>query len=136
MDSKQCSKCHQVKVFDDFYNNAKNKNGKHSACKDCYYKYYSKTESHKASIRLWNKTHKDSVYKAADAWKARNPEKDAAEKILRRQVALGNILKKTCYKCSATRTHAHHEDYTKPLDVIWCCAFHHKEIHRNKRSKI
>jgi hypothetical protein len=31
--------------------------------------------------------------------------------------------------CGRTRSHAHHDDYSKPLDVIWLCSTHHRSRH-------
>jgi hypothetical protein len=31
--------------------------------------------------------------------------------------------------CGAKKSVAHHEDYKKPLDVIWLCQEHHKAVH-------
>ncbi len=28
-----------------------------------------------------------------------------------------------------TKIHGHHEDYTKPLEVNWLCAYHHHLVH-------
>lgn len=39
-------------------------------------------------------------------------------------------------KCSAwgkdAKVHAHHEDYSKPLDIIWLCRSCHRKLHHNQ----
>ena len=44
----------------------------------------------------------------------------------------GVINKQPCIICNNMNTEAHHEDYTKPLNVIWMCRechlLHHKNI--------
>ncbi len=51
---------------------------------------------------------------------------------LRYAVRVGNIMKKeSCEKCfEKTNLHGHHEDYNKPLDVIWLCPKCHKLSHK------
>jgi hypothetical protein len=34
-----------------------------------------------------------------------------------------------CEVCGDPQTHAHHDDYSKPLDVRWFCPRHHREEH-------
>lgn len=34
-----------------------------------------------------------------------------------------------CEVCGDPNVHAHHEDYTKPLEVNWLCPLHHVERH-------
>ena len=41
----------------------------------------------------------------------------------------GKIIKQPCSVCNNQNSEAHHEDYTKPLDVIWLCREHHLEKH-------
>lgn len=40
----------------------------------------------------------------------------------------GKITKLPCQICGAS-AEAHHEDYDKPLEVIWLCRLHHLELH-------
>jgi hypothetical protein len=45
----------------------------------------------------------------------------------------GSLKKQPCEKCGSTgRVNAHHEDYTKPLDVMWLCYTCHRELHEEK----
>jgi hypothetical protein len=44
----------------------------------------------------------------------------------------GELIREPCLVCGDTKSHAHHEDYTKPLDVVWLCMTHHRFIHRKE----
>jgi len=57
-------------------------------------------------------------------------EKDNARQKVRNAIKKGIILRQPCMKCGNPKTQGHHTDYSKPLDVIWLCQKHHKELHR------
>lgn len=47
-----------------------------------------------------------------------------------RHLKKGTIVKQPCKICGSTkRIHAHHDDYSKPLEVNWLCPLHHSERH-------
>ena len=41
----------------------------------------------------------------------------------------GHLIREPCSQCGALKAEAHHEDYTKPLEVVWLCRSHHKLRH-------
>lgn len=41
----------------------------------------------------------------------------------------GKIKKSNCVICGCNEVEAHHENYNKPLEVIWVCKNHHKMYH-------
>lgn len=60
-------------------------------------------------------------------------DKSRARSLLNQKVASGVIKKpKKCSICNKgkVRIVGHHEDYTKPLDVIWVCDVCHCDIHK------
>jgi hypothetical protein len=67
---------------------------------------------------------------------ARNRAEDPAKKRARWRVkeALrqGLIVRGECEAadCDRTDTHAHHDDYSRPLEVRWLCPHHHALLHR------
>lgn len=70
----------------------------------------------------------------ANLVKGQRSKMTAERKSLRNTVRLamlkGTLTKKPCEQCGAEPAEAHHDDYSKPLDVRWLCKRHHGEHHR------
>jgi len=66
-----------------------------------------------------------------------NKIKLKARDSLRWAVEGGIIIKpENCSKCGGTRIiHGHHEDYNKPLEVVWLCSSCHKQLHVRKKHE-
>lgn len=61
----------------------------------------------------------------------RYPEKIKARDIVKKAKKSGKLIVQPCSICKNTdRIHAHHEDYNKPLEVIWLCSKCHHEKHQ------
>lgn len=58
------------------------------------------------------------------------PEKRIARVTVGNAIRDGKLEKKPCEVCGSVKSEAHHEDYSKPLEVRWLCRQHHAEIHR------
>jgi hypothetical protein len=52
-----------------------------------------------------------------------------------RALRAGTLTKLPCSVCGNTKSESHHEDYTKPLEVIWFCRQHHSAHHEQKRNE-
>lgn len=74
---------------------------------------------------------KEALRRGTKAWIERNPLKRAAQISVGNALRDGKLARKPCEVCSAERAHAHHDDYTKPLDVRWLCTTHHAEWHKH-----
>ena len=143
---KICSLCWEEKPLSEFYAQACGKYGVTSRCKKCL-KNIDKVNREKyrerrlAQKREYNHKHKEErkAYKNAHPeqkrasiyrWKTNNREKVLAHKMVARAIMSGKIEKFPCEICGSTSNiHAHHDNYNKPLDVIWLCAEHHRWIH-------
>lgn len=68
------------------------------------------------------------------AW-AKEDEKRLARICLRESVHRGVTRRTPCEVCGAAEVEAHHDDYSKPLQVRWLCRQHHIEVERLKRSR-
>lgn len=63
----------------------------------------------------------------------RNPiekVKRSARSKVRRALLRGEITVGKCERCDEKKTHAHHDDYGKPLDIRWLCPTHHQQLHK------
>ena len=44
-------------------------------------------------------------------------------------VRSGVLISQPCRICGNVKSVAHHQDYSKPLDVLWYCRKHHMLLH-------
>ena len=68
-------------------------------------------------------------------WNEENPEKVAAHNALNRAVKAGEVTKLPCNICGEVNVQGHHEDYSRPLEVIWLCCSCHKRLHTEMNNK-
>jgi len=47
----------------------------------------------------------------------------------------GSLVPENCVVCGSEKSVAHHEDYDKPLDVVWLCQIHHKARHKEMKEE-
>ena len=128
---QKCSKCGSLKEISEFY-------VRNLVCKECYKKRvseYQKTdhgrESHKQASKRYSitKNGKDINNKAQKKWQDKNHKKLLAKWAVNRAIKVGVLTRMPCEICGNHLSHGHHPDYNRQLDVIWLCAFHHKEWH-------
>jgi hypothetical protein len=97
-------------------------------------------EDRLARRRIYSKTQRD---KHGGAWaknkvyNAVNREKYLAHKAVYKAIKKGTLVKQPCEICgTAEKVQAHHDDYSKRLDVRWLCPKHHKEHHAQMREQL
>lgn len=155
MDMKECFKCGKEKPLSDFYKHSQMADGHLNKCKKCAKKDVAKhREENLDEIRAYDRKRgslphrialRDDYQKTAAGkiagdnanrkYKERHPNKRAAHLLLGYAIKAGKIIKESCSICgSIYRIHGHHEDYCKPLDVIWLCPKHHSELHKKLRE--
>ena len=79
--------------------------------------------------RRYYRRERERVKAIKRAWAERNPEKRRAQVAVGNAVRDGRLQKEPCAVCGTEKVQAHHDDYSKPLEVTWLCASHHREAH-------
>ena len=81
---------------------------------------------------LFNYKQRISQKKWRDAKKIKLKPQTDAHKLVFFAIKLGLIVKpENCSECGVkTKLEGHHEDYKKPLDVVWLCKLCHQQRHR------
>lgn len=133
---KTCFKCHQQKPFSDFYKHKEMADGYLNKCKECAKKdalaHRDKNiDQIREKDRLRGKSEKRIARNAENVkrYRERNAKRYKANNKLNNALRDGKIQKLPCFICGVENTEGHHPDYDRPLDVVWLCAEHHKEIH-------
>lgn len=152
---KKCFKCNEVKPLDDFYKHEKMADGHVNKCKECnkkdvrenrakridYYRRYDAWRYQndprvKGRMDEYAKTERGKllIYSAKAAWDDRNKQAKSCHGIVRYSVRTGKIKKPDNCSCCGEYTtsrllHAHHHDYSLPLDITWLCVKCHSFLH-------
>lgn len=85
----------------------------------------NKREERRQEKRLYYIKHRDEILERMRKWRINNPLKVKAHTELNEAIRKGIIHRQPCEICGNLKTHAHHEDYNKPLEVRWLCPLHH-----------
>ena len=138
MDGKKCFKCGIKKPLRLFYRHPMMGDGHLGKCKSCAKKdvranraanlaYYREYDRLRYQPKPRRKGEGRTITLAR--WRNKNRDKVSAHNKVARAVRAGKLKKLPCVVCGNSRSHGHHDDYTKPLEVRWLCAAHHREVH-------
>jgi hypothetical protein len=105
MKKNTCSKCEGT--MED------NRAGKYSYCKSC----------HNSHARENRKKHSELT--------SEQKLKANCRSYLNVYIKRGIIIKQPCSVCGDPKVEGHHEDYNKPLEVVWLCRPCHMAHHKN-----
>ena len=147
---KQCACCKEVKPSREFY--ARRTKGRSSIrlssyCRFCTSKKTRKwaskhkdqlaiarrnlrsTERFRANRRLFYSLDPEKYKRHALEFARRHPEKVKAKTAVRDAIKRGELTRLPCEVCGNPVSEAHHDDYSKPIDVRWLCVKHHNDHH-------
>ena len=144
MKKKTCFKCDNTKPLSEFYKHPCMGDGRLNKCKDCTKAdVRAREEKKKATDPQWvlaeRRRHREKSRKYRDEGRVKPlsnnrpviPHKKEATAKLNRAIKAGKITREPCMVCGSDegRIEAHHEDYSKPLEVHWLCVRHHNDRH-------
>jgi hypothetical protein len=82
--------------------------------------------------RQWRLKHPGQQAINVKACAKRYPEKIKARNQVNNSITAGKLVRLPCEVCGNVKSHAHHFDYKKPLQIVWLCRKHHMQQHRKK----
>lgn len=89
-------------------------------------------DKERARRKRWNDKHLAEYRKTP-----RSKMRRSAGRAISNAIRDGKLTRQPCEvrKCKEPFAEAHHDDYSKPLDVRWLCKKHHTEHHVKLRRK-
>lgn len=137
MPTKACFKCKREQDVEEFYRHPRMADGRLGKCKECtkadvaanrvarieHYREYDRRRFHENPRR--RAAHAASLRRTRE----RYPEKVQAWYLVGNAIRDGRLVRQPCEVCGSTKSEAHHDDYSRPLDVRWLCKLHHEEAH-------
>ena len=61
-------------------------------------------------------------------------ERHAARRALRTAIESGRVMPLPCAMCGNAKADGHHVAYDMPLDVVWLCRLHHRQLHKEAKA--
>lgn len=131
MSLKKCIGCKEEKTLDNFYPCGKYFDSRCKPCRAVFHKQYyeNNRERIRKRVQELNKLPHRRAANTEVSRRMRNkfPEKYKARTAVGNALRNGSLKRKPCW-CGETKVEAHHEDYSKPLDVVWLCIKHHMDL--------
>jgi hypothetical protein len=137
--TKTCTKCHAPKPATDkfFSPDKRQRDGLGSWCRVCVCtNTIHWRAAHPAAVKTYRATHQESEHIAQAQWRASHPGARKAHNAALNAIRTGRLIRPAaCERCGMPhqRLHKHHEDYTRPLDVVFLCPKCHRILHLQKK---
>lgn len=87
-----------------------------------------------ARARLFTDQFSDLPVSRQRRWQLRNAEKQKSHAITQEAIRIGKVIRGKCW-CGKLGE-SHHEDYSKPLKIVWLCPEHHRDRHKQIRRQL
>lgn len=133
---KTCFRCGENLPRSEFYKHPMMSDGLLGKCKECAKRDVRENRTKNLTryreydqIRTQTPRRKKTMAQALKKTRKKNPEKYRARNKVGNAIRDGKIIKTPCVVCGNPKSEAHHEDYSKPLEVVWLCKKHHTERH-------
>lgn len=93
--------------------------------------YANNKEKKNASVAAYRATPagKEAARVNDQRQREKYPDRYAARQAVLVAMRSGKLARMPCARCGENKTHAHHHDYAKPLEVEWLCDHCHKLEH-------
>lgn len=131
---KHCRDCNETKELADYYMTAKG--APMHICKACHKEAMRRNRLKNPEVQERERKRAKLPHRRATArrvavlWREENPEAYKAQTKVGNAIRDGKLKRCPCTICGTTKhVHAHHKDYSKPLDVTWLCARCHHRLH-------
>lgn len=130
---KTCFKCGENKPLTEYYKHGQMKDGHLNKCKTCtkkdvhVHRHESPSRERILAYDRARGNRQDKGY--SQEYNAKYPKKYKAHSLVGYAVKTKKLFHEPCEICGKEKTHAHHDDYDKPLNVRWLCAEHHRQWH-------
>ena len=135
--SKQCFKCQTVKPLTDFYKHSMMADGHVNKCKECNKNDVTTNRLKNIDrireydrIRSKNAERMKAAYEVSNAWRIEDKRRSKCHRAVSKAIQNGDLKRLPCERCGNEKSYAHHENYDKPLDVIFLCQPCHKQRHK------
>jgi hypothetical protein len=144
MDTKKCFKCKEEKLLSGFYAHPSMSDGHVNKCIKCTKKDVMLHRSKNLEkVRAYDRERgklphrKKGCSDRNTRTRKQDPVPSRARLRASRAVRSGKIKRpELCSVCQAKgRLEGHHDDYLKPLQVIWLCVICHRQLHLGKSER-
>ena len=134
---KQCNRCGITKPLTDFYKCRGMADGHFNQCKACKKVYADDYTAKNIEVlrakgreRMRDPERARISNELTKAWKNADIRRKKCHTAVKTEIRAGRLKRQPCVRCGDEKTYAHHEDYDKPLDVVWLCPVCHKQRHK------
>lgn len=125
-----CKECDRDLDASSFYKQVKHR------CADCHKRAMKRNRLTNPRVQEYDRARAKEPLRLAKSrenarlWRKKHPEAYRAQNAVNNALRDGKLTRSPCAMCgSVDHVHAHHKDYTRPLDVIWLCARCHHRLH-------